>query len=142
VQENLKKTLWDRLKISWSLYKLLWPTAVAWICAIGAFGIGFVYSSHETFLPFARSGSAATAIFIFSTIFSVDRLANRSEQLTNNRFKKLTDTLHYTGSKSQAEIEAKTAKNTEHLLRINIFLSATGLCLATLVWGFGDLFGG
>jgi hypothetical protein len=137
--ENLKKPMWDRLKISWTLYQLLWPTAVAWICGIAAFAVGLICSNQETSLPFARSGSAVTAIFIFSTIFSVDHIAKRSEQSANDRFKKVTDKLPYTGPRSQSKTEAKTARNTEHLIRVNILLSATGLCLATLVWGFGDL---
>lgn len=137
--ENSKKSLWDRLSISWSLYKLLWPTAVAWIAGIGAFVIGLICSSQETSLPFARSGSAATAIFIFSTVFSVDHIAKRSERRANDLFKKVTSNWPLTGSAAQSKIEGKTARNTERVIRANIFLSATGLCFATLVWGFGDL---
>ena len=139
VTENPKEPLWDRLRIGWSLYKLLWPTAVAWICGIGAFAVGLVCSNQETSLPFARSGSAVTAIFIFSTVFSVDHIAKRSERRANDLFKKLTSELLLTGPEAQSIIQGKTARNTEHVIRINIFLSATGLCLATLVWGFGDL---
>jgi hypothetical protein len=139
VMVGLKKSLWKRLKISWSLYKLLWPTAVAWSFGIAAFAVGFACSNQETSLPFARSGSAVTALFIFSTIFSVDHLAKRSEQSANDQFKKLTAQLPNTGSESQSKIEAKTAKSTEHLIRVNIILSAVGLCSATIVWGFGDL---
>lgn len=109
------------------------------MCSICAFAIGLACSNQETSLPFARSGSAVTAIFIFSTIFSVERLARRSEQHANSLYKKLTDDLTVTGRQAQKHIEETTAKNTELVIRINIFLSATGLCLATLVWGFGDL---
>ena len=123
----------------WTLYELLWPTMIAWVCGIVVFTIGIVCSDQETFMPFARSGSLVTAIFIFSTVFSVDRIAKRSEQRVNNIFKKLTDNMAHTGAASQSRIEAKTAENTEHLIRVNIFLSAAGLCVATLVWGFGDL---
>ena len=134
-----KKNLWDRIKIRLTLYLLLWPTVVAWTCGLGTFAIGLGFSNQETSMPFARSGSAVTAIFIFSTIFSVDHVAKQSEQRANGLYRKLTGSLPLTGASSQSRIETKTAENTVHILRVNIFLSAMGLCMATLVWGFGDL---
>lgn len=139
VTVNLKKSLWDRLKIHWSLYKLLWPTAVAWIGSVSIFVVGLAYSNQEISDPFARSGSVVTAIFILSTVFSVDRMARRSENSANEKFKKLTNGLYYTGHKFQSSFEDKTAENTDYIIRVNIILSAIGLCLGTLVWGFGDL---
>jgi hypothetical protein len=136
---NNMRYFWRTLKTKWSLYKLLLPTLVAWIFSILSYYFGIVLSNQETSMSLARSGAAATAIFILSTVFSVDHLAKSSEKKANEYFSKITHGFPNTGKSHQARIEQQTRKNTEHLVRANLYLSAAGLCLATLVWGFGDL---